>query len=152
MNNKGFAITGVLYTIFALFMLILFAALGNASNKRQTMASTIEYMNKDFAMEEIEDKTTTYEIDETNYKATINGKYVFKIRYNTGDVQDLKCTVYLKKGEIIPVKIVKIGETTNFNLIPNDCNRVNNEISLTEITPTNTKMILEAVYKFKESE
>ena len=41
MNNKGFAITGILYTLFILFTMILLSVLATMSAKRTSLEKTI---------------------------------------------------------------------------------------------------------------
>ena len=90
MNNKGFAITGILYTIFALFLLIIVAALANLSLKVKILSTSVTELEDELAqtlvssVSEAGDK----ELKEGNgfikdinnkYYAQYDGKYVFTL-------------------------------------------------------------------------
>lgn len=155
MNNKGFAITGILYTIFALFILLIFAALTNLSFKRQVLATSVAKMEEELAMEEIDDINSTYD---ENRMAMYDGKYVFEFNYQLLDqtsgtfkTHTIDCVAYLKKGETIEPEG---GE--NFPMIPKDCSEYPSNIILSlsndVIVPDRENMTLKEVYKFKDSD
>jgi len=150
MNNKGFAITGILYTIFALFILLIFAALTNLSFKRQVLATSVAKMEEELAMELLETEEAPYEtINNSNY-AKYDGKYVFELSYTFEEKQHTTvCTAYLKKGDEIPQEV---GD--DFFLIPNDCSKYPEykiEVDKNSVAEEN-KMILKEVYRFKDSD
>lgn len=109
MNNKGFAIGGILYSLFILFLLILVSVLGGLQSKKNSLMKSMASFEKGI---------TGSEITEVNglVEAPVDGKYQFSLLSNN----EVKCYVYLKKG-------------TNFNnitFISDSCN--NNSIKKLE--------------------
>ena len=51
MNNKGFAITGILYTLFILFIMILFSILSSLSYKKGILEKTVLGIEDDYETE-----------------------------------------------------------------------------------------------------
>jgi len=163
MNNKGFAITGILYTLFALFMMIILTALVNLRFKQTSLSKTTETLEDDYALihvatiDETNQKLTT--INETNgYKRDIDnnfsvpydGKYVFVLYLN--EREPLECTTYLKKTTKIPPTT---DNSENIVFIPKDCNGdLNNKytINIGTSTNANNNMYLKEVYKYKGSD
>lgn len=86
MNNKGFAITSILYTIFVLFLLILISILFALNNQNNLMRKSIESLEDDYV------KLTELKDNESGATAQCTGKYIFFD--NTA--------IYLKKGATIP--------------------------------------------------
>lgn len=147
LDNKGFAISGMLYTLFALFLIIMFSILAMSNFKRNILIKTTENLEESYTLVKVEG-IENY-LDESMTKIT--GKYVFKTKTSTG--ADKICTAYLKKGTVIPTEIPNNIEDANFSLIPKDCNDYNSTIYLNrdETIETN-KMVLKNVYVFKKSE
>ena len=52
MNNKGFAITGILYTLFTLFVMILLSVLATISYKKTVLEKTITKLEDDYELQE----------------------------------------------------------------------------------------------------
>ena len=86
MNNKGFAIGGILYSLFILFLLILVSILGGLQSKKNSLMKF---------MASFEEGITGSEIVETNglTEAPVDGKYQF-----SSSDDGIKCYAYLKKG------------------------------------------------------
>ena len=95
MNNKGFAITGVLYTIMILFLLILVSILAGLSSRNNFLKKSVESMENDFVGSEVTD-TTVIENAKTSGVAPVTGKYVFNI---TGT--DISCYSFVKGGNTL---------------------------------------------------
>ncbi len=88
LGNKGFAITGILYTIFILFLMILLSVLGGLNTKRQLLEKNIEDINSD-----IEAKCESKNISlSNNIITTVSGKYII-------DVNGYQFTTYISKGK-----------------------------------------------------
>ena len=87
MNNKGFAIGGILYSLFILFLLILVSVLGGLQSKKNSLMKS---------MASFERGITGNEITEVNglVEAPVDGKYQFSLLSNN----EVKCYAYLKKG------------------------------------------------------
>lgn len=163
MNNKGFAITGILYTLFVLFMMILLSILSTISYKKGILEKTVLGLEDDFNLVEVADLNSTYQVEQIDEATTqittkVNGKYVFtlytEIPTTTGmsKIQNT-CSIYLKKGEIIPTSISENNENPDFTLIPNDCNEFARDIVLDNPSSTElNKLILTNVYEFKGSD
>lgn len=88
LGNNGFAITGILYTIFILFLMILLSVLGGLNTKRQLLEKNIEDINS-----KIEQKCESKNISlSNNIVTTVTGKYVIK-------VNGYQFTTYISKGK-----------------------------------------------------
>lgn len=143
MNNKGFAITGILYTLFVLFTMILLSILAAISYKRSILEQSIIGLEDSFKMEKVE--TIDSNVINSNRMALLDGKYEFTL--NTGGASGtISCVTYLKKGEIIPEKA---SSSNDILFIPNDCNNYNFPISLNTSDTGTGKLILKNVYKLK---
>lgn len=147
LNNKGFAISGMLYTLFALFLIIMFSILAMSNFKRNVLIKTTENLEESYTLTKVEGIENYLDGSTTK----ITGKYVFKTKTSTG--ADKICTAYLKKGTTIPDSITPDETYENFSLIPEDCNNSNYTISLNSTDEENiNKMVLTDVYVFKKNE
>ena len=125
LNNKGFAITGILYTLFILFLLILVSVLGGISLKRNMLQQSIIGQEDSFTGEPLTRDEIQVIIDDPLKIAPISGKYIFSI-----DGLETKCFAYLKEG------ISLNNESIIYT--PSICNDNYNQT-----------MTLEEVYKFE---
>ena len=79
LNNKGFAITGILYTLYIVFLLIMLAVLAGLQSRKTIMERSLQGLEESFdgrkKNEYINDTLTTK-------RAPITGKYVFSINKN----------------------------------------------------------------------
>ena len=91
LNNKGFAITGVLYTVFILFLLIITSVLAGLQLKRTMLERSILLLEDSYIGENLyESEDGKEKIKKINKKAEENeekkapvtGKYIFNIRNN----------------------------------------------------------------------
>lgn len=155
MNNKGFAITSILYTLFVLFSMILLSVLSALSYKRGVLEKTIIKLEEKYDLEEIElANSYTKTAPQTDVIANINGKYIFKLKYTIeGEEYIQNCSIYLKKGDIIPSNndpsLGDLNPAKNFTLIPNDCNNYTYSISVEDTSLVENKLFLTEVYKYK---
>ena len=96
LGNNGFAITGILYTIFILFLMILLSVLGGLNTKRQLLEKNIEDINS-----KIEQKCESKDISlSNNIVTTVTGKYVIK-------VNGYQFTTYISKGKQLTNKYLQ---------------------------------------------
>lgn len=93
MNNKGFAITGIIYTLFVLFLMILLSVLSGLSASQRMIISSVENLDKDLSGTKIEDTTEINQINDDGI-TTYFGKYIFTITTNSS----VKCSAYLEKN------------------------------------------------------
>lgn len=100
LNNKGFAITGILYTLFILFIMILLSILSGLSTKKNIMEKSVETLANDYTWE-CEKETTSTTAPET-------GKYEFA----NGS---LLCYTYLKSG-------TDLSNASSLTFTTTDCN------------------------------
>ena len=164
MNNKGFAITGILYTLFILFIMILFSILSSLSYKKGILEKTVLGIEDDYETEIFPGNINNTYIITTNSGletavSKINGKFEFTPTTTSTSItaNKSKCYVYFKKGEIIYQKsqtdITANGFTPTFKMIPADCNRTYIDIYLSESNYNSAqglnKIILTNVYQFK---
>lgn len=145
MNNKGFAITGILYTLFILFTAILIAILSALSYKKGILEKTITKLENSYELDNV--NLIDDCCDRVNNTVNHSGKYIFNLTYIIdGTSYTTKCSAYLKEKDTIP-RI--IDPSNNFTLTPNDCNKYALEIYLEPQTDPINKLILTEVYKFK---
>ena len=105
MNNKGFAITGILYTIFILFIMVLLSILAGLSSRRSLLEKSMMSLEDDY-------KITDANMNNiTGTRAPFTGKYIYKRNNN-----DTECTTYLKEGVSLASNSVTFIES-NCNLI-----------------------------------
>ena len=52
-GNDGFAITGILYTLFALFLMVLFSVLAGLSSRKNMLEKTTSALNESYVGKEI---------------------------------------------------------------------------------------------------
>ena len=95
MNNKGFAITGVLYTIMVLFLLILVSILAGLSSRNNFLKKSVESIEDDYVGSEVMDNSVI-DSARVNKIAPVTGKYVFNI---TGT--DISCYSYVISGNTL---------------------------------------------------
>lgn len=120
MNNKGFAITGIIYTLFLLFLTILLSVL-SILNRYQTMM-----------VNSTKDIETTYEGTLINEENIINnltitkakGKYIFDVELIDGTIIN-NCYSYLDKGINFNID--------NITMSPSKCNNNIKNKKLTSI-------------------
>ena len=100
MNNKGFAITGIIYTLFIIFLLILLSVLSGVSSFQRLMINSVDYFESSFKGVKIEKSGGFIDKNE----ALVLGKYIFKM-YGKDDCNndgfiddDVDCFAYLNKG------------------------------------------------------
>lgn len=120
MNNKGFAITGILYTLFVLFLLVLVSVLTGLSARKNSLERSTQGLEESFSGS-IEHSSEYITLANQAHIAPVDGKYQFKL--NDGELEHT-CYAYLKKGTDL---------TSNITLIPNDCNHYSYEKELTKI-------------------
>ena len=139
MNNKGFAITGILYTIMILFTMTLFAILTGLNTKMKLMQKSTESFNNDYITnssniitqtDDAGQQETNNEVETMNTTKTAiyNGKYIFTYT-ESGNIK--YCIKYLSKN--------KSFNDNSISFIKNDTtckSKINN-------------LILETVYVFK---
>lgn len=106
MNNKGFAITGIIYTLLILFLMILITVLAGLRASQKLMINSTEIFETSFEGESV---------DITNTKSTgiasHSGKYIFITTSPSGN--QITCSTYLSKGTNITKGVI---------LSPKDCN------------------------------
>ncbi len=94
MNNKGFAITGILYTVFVLFIMTLFAILTGLNTRLRLMQKSIISFEDDYSLIDANNLVGTGGITGISFSDPVpyTGKYVFA--YTSGAL----CITYLTKG------------------------------------------------------
>lgn len=93
MNNKGFAIIGILYTILILFLMIMLSVLAGLNTRKNFMEKSISSFQDDYLGSNV---VEGYVSSANMYKkAPVTGKYVFS---NNSSDNSLECYAYLKAG------------------------------------------------------
>lgn len=115
MNNKGFAVSGFVYTILIIFIGLLIAILA-LLNSRKTVLDNL----KNKILGDVNTTTLIGEVilDETRdileYSAPVNGYYHFDVsspKINTTNGSTISFDIYLKKGETIYI----LNGSSNYN-------------------------------------
>lgn len=114
LNNKGFAITGILYTLFILFIMILLSILSGLNTRKNIMEKSVETLANDYKWAE-----KTLETSQTSAPET--GKYEYTAANGT------KCYTYLKSGASLDIN--------NITFTTKECNDA--KTSGTSFTLTN---------------
>ena len=94
LNNKGFAITGILYTVLILFLLVLLAILGGLRASRTILERSTTHLEKTYNGNN-EKSTENVEKTLNTKKAAVTGKYIFEL--DTGE-EKYPLTSYLIKN------------------------------------------------------
>ena len=129
MNNKGFAITGIIYTLFVLFLLILLSVLSGLSSFQKLMINSTEIFETSYEGTKIDD--TEVEEIKIDGIATYTGKYIFDM---TITETTIKCSAYLYKDTNFKSAFNESSKT--IFLSPVDCNNYSydyNNLDLKEI-------------------
>lgn len=119
MNNKGFAITGIIYTLFILFLMILLTVLAGLSSYQRLMVNSTRSLENSFEGEEISDVVNSdkFDVIKNDRKAYYLGKYIFELD------NGLECSAYLKKDtNFNGANTAKSFSETVEKLSPSDCN------------------------------
>ena len=93
LDNKGFAITGILYTLFILFILLMFSILNGLQSKKQMLEKSTEKLETSYKLKDVTNDSNvgiTKAIEQG--KALITGKYTFEVNTNNMPIQGLNQT------------------------------------------------------------
>lgn len=108
MNNKGFAITGILYGVLLLFLMVLLSLLYVLVTRINRLTTLNEEVKK---VVETKNEITTIENKPTDaepyYITTMRGKYVINITINNNSNKD--CYAYLPKDILLKINNSKLS-------------------------------------------
>jgi len=104
MNNKGFAVSGIIYGILVLFIILLIALL-SMFNSRKTVLDELKdkVLNEVGSNVEIKDFTYTKNNITEEYKVLIKGYYKIELKNINGSI--LSTNIYLRDGEKLYFKM-----------------------------------------------
>lgn len=104
MNNKGFAVSGIIYGILVLFIILLIALL-SMFNSRKTVLDELKdkVLNEVGSNVEIKDFTYTKNNEIYEYKVLIKGYYKIELKNINGSI--LSTNIYLRDGEKLYFKM-----------------------------------------------
>lgn len=104
MNNKGFAVSGIIYGILVLFIILLIALL-SMFNSRKTVLDELKdkVLNEVGSNVEIKDFTYTKNNVTEEYKVLIKGYYKIELKNINGSI--LSTNIYLRDGEKLYFKM-----------------------------------------------
>ena len=104
MNNKGFAVSGIIYAILILFIILLISLL-SMFNSRKTVLDELKekVLNQVGSNVEIKEFNYTKISEIYEYKVQLKGYY--NIQLNTAKGFALKTNIYLNEGEKIYLRI-----------------------------------------------
>lgn len=140
LNNKGFAITGILYSLYALFLIILLSVLSSLKVRKNIIEDQTAVLEESYKGTLISDVTKINKVMD-NRTATCDGKYVFELKLEN-DNDTTICYSYLRKGD----KLYDSNDSGNMTFIPSDCN--NYEYSFEENSSRFMKLV--GIYSFEE--
>lgn len=108
MNNKGFAIIGILYTILILFLMIMLSVLAGLNTRKNFMEKSISSFQDDYLGDA---KNSSYVYSANSSKtAPVTGKYVFSNNSSDNSLDNsLECYAYLKAGDNFKSKTLLCG-------------------------------------------
>jgi len=106
LNNKGFAITSVLYGLLILFVLLVGTYLTILSSKKNRVDNLLSDFDKNNSYTNIYTPTSTSIT--FPYKATYTGKYIFGTESNN----ELNCITYLYKDKEYNYKDIKFTNSS----------------------------------------
>ena len=93
LNNKGFAITGILYTLFILFILLMFSILNGLQSKKQMLEKSTVKLEESFKSKDVtNDSNIGIAKTLEEGKALTTGKYTFEVNTNNMPIQGLNQT------------------------------------------------------------
>lgn len=114
MNNKGFAITGIIYTLFVLFLMILLSVLSGLTSYQRLMINSTKTLEPSFEGTKI---TNISDVVDNNGVTKYSGKYVFK----NGNTM---CTAYLETGTKLQNATISFVEgTCSFSVSKDNINK-----------------------------
>lgn len=115
MNNKGFAITGILYGAMIVFFMVVASFLGILSSKKKLLESATNDIKNSIELKSLEISPQTLAIN-NRYITPVSGKYSLSFSNCSGDI-------FLTKDTLI---ILKSATTIEINkseiLLSNLCN------------------------------
>lgn len=118
LNNKGFAITSVLYGLLILFVSLVGTYLAVLVSKMNRLNNISDDINDKYGFNAKLDVNQII----TSYTAKYTGKYVFTIN------NDLTCISYIAAGTIIDKQFNNITFTTK------DCNNIKGYVEFASLT------------------
>lgn len=111
LNNKGFAITGILYGLLLLFVLLVGSYLTVLSSKKNRLDSVIEDAEDEYFNEKVPVcSNNEIEIDDrTEYVIPCDGNY--KIKLDSQNYGQVDCDINLNSGDtlVFDSGSIKIG-------------------------------------------
>lgn len=105
MNNKGFAIIGILYTILILFLMIMLSVLAGLNTRKNFMEKSISSFQDDYLGSDVINNYSGNLIS-----APVTGKYVFQQVDS-----EISCYAYLKVGTVFSNVNLKCSDGNNIN-------------------------------------
>lgn len=122
MNNKGFAITGIIYTLCILFLIILLTTISGLNLLQKLKVNSVQNFEEMFKGKKMEVKEI---LNSNEFRvAPVTGKYIFQVTKDD-DVIINECVAYLKKDTNI------MEDFPTF--FPDECNEKILSIRLVEI-------------------
>ena len=114
LNNKGFAISAILYTLLILFTLTLISLIAGLNSRNKMLEKSIESIEKKYnwdCIDETKDSNLPY-LPTTEKR----GKYIFKGTNKEGN--KIKCTSYVNKEvNLNPEKLIYTTSTCNLDTV-----------------------------------
>ena len=128
LNNKGFAITGILYFVLIMFLMIISSLLLVLKTRINRLTDLNDIIN-----EEVELKEKDINEEFTSYITSFRGKYIFEITDSAGvktcySYLPNNALIVLQEG-VIKYKIPTLDSNGNYVLDSNDLSGTN-ELSL----------------------
>ena len=160
LNNKGFAITGILYTVLILFLLILSSLLLMLTTRINRLIKLTDNINKEVENSQVigvdvytsdnnENKMSNPIVQGEYFITNYKGKYEFIINDNNSNI----CYSYLPENTLLSInngnlqyKLPSIGEDGSYVIDTSNLNNLENLIIFNCQNQNITKVKLEKVY------
>ena len=131
LNNKGFAISVVLYSVLILFMLILVSYLTILSGMKKFNAKTLSSINEVMKEEVIEiDKILN---DKEYYLTTIRGNYLIELGNKNCYIYLSKNVVLVNKDNVLYINNELINSNNYICNNMSDSNNIDNSIKIVSV-------------------
>lgn len=116
LDNKGFAITGILYTLLILFLMILLSVLTGLSTRKTMLERSTESIESSYAGN-INGSYSNVQNARISKKTPVTGKYIFEVFPDDNLDDKNTCVAYLNRNEELTTENLKD------RLVPDDCNK-----------------------------
>ena len=131
MNKKGFAISGLIYTVLIVFIVILISILGLLNSRKNVLEKLKEKVLGEVNLSQIV-KTENF-TEPVDFKIKANGYYSLTLtspRVNNTNGSKMYTEVYLKKDEILSILVGDSSYNSGITEVKSNNNTIPTNITL----------------------